>query len=126
MFWRRSPKPRTQVIIEAAEDPTSFSNLVMKLAGVTQDQIDRAVAYQNDHVSEILGDVMVKLGILDRETADYILAKQQEYREMSSDTMNSLLTLDLCDRSVQRTNGGKDRLVKMADMVTVRLAKKTS
>lgn len=58
----------------------SLGELLVECGLVTEDQLDLAVRFQKQNADIMLGEALVKIGALDRDTLEVLLTKQRALR----------------------------------------------
>ena len=82
------------------DDPNSIGSLLLA-GGLTEAELDRAIAFKRDHCDIMLGEACVRLGFVTRDVLEVAVAKQNA-----------------------ATNGGVIKLAKLAKQRTVALGQR--
>lgn len=82
------------------DDPNSIGSLLVA-GGLTDDELNRALAFKRDHCDIMLGEACVRLGFVTRDALEVAVAKQDA-----------------------ATNGGVIKLAKLARQRTVALGER--
>lgn len=78
----------------ARRDKTSIGSILLNLPTVSEDELDRAVEYQQEHQDILLGETMVLLGFITRRQLDEAITLQRKMRGE---------TVELLEYATQRT-----------------------
>ena len=69
-------------------DPTSLGNLLLEKGLVTPKQLSEAVHFQQNNADLLLGEALVRLGVITREVLEATLAQQEMVRKGASRQSN--------------------------------------
>jgi hypothetical protein len=61
-------------------DPTSIGNMLISSELVTREQLETALKFQMENQDQMIGEILIAMGILSREAFDAILSKQHVLR----------------------------------------------
>jgi hypothetical protein len=91
------------------EDETSLGSVLLELGLIKQEDLDRAVNYQqNSSMEQMLGAVLVLLGACSKEEIEYALSAQKGMRE-SKKRGRQILAMMALDAAIQRKRFNRDQ-----------------
>jgi hypothetical protein len=67
--------------VSGAKDPTSLGNILLNLGLLKPTDLDRGLAFQVDNPDVMLGESLVKIGVIPREIVDEVVEIQKLIRE---------------------------------------------
>lgn len=74
-------------------DPTSLGSLLLKATIVTSEQLESAVEYQRRHPDIMVGEALIRMGLIDRATLDALLLRQRIERKNDRQAVGKLVDL---------------------------------
>lgn len=95
-------------------DASSLGNILLKLPSVTSEDIAKALEFQRCNKDLLLGETMVRLGIITRHQLDAAVIMQRRMRKQ---------TLEVLDYAVQRTKSITRELHTITALSTDMIAK---
>lgn len=78
---------RTLRVAQAAKDPHSLGNMLLDAGISDSDSLDHALQFQRDNPDVMLGEALIRLGRIDRDTLDNMLLKQAAHKDKSAKTV---------------------------------------
>lgn len=85
-FWNRS---------KAADDLTSIGSLLTSGGYCSEEDLERALRFQKDNPDIMLGETLLRMGIIDIETLEVMLVRQKVARKGSQSAIHKLADLAL-------------------------------
>jgi hypothetical protein len=64
-------------VSKAAKDPTSLGNILVESHVVDLEDLQKAIRFQQENQDVMLGEALVRLGVLQREVLDALLLQQK-------------------------------------------------
>ena len=80
-------------VLKATKDPTSLGNILREGNLVSEEDLARAIDFQNDNPDVLLGDTLVRLGVLERSCLEALLLKQEAVRKQDAKSVGKLVKL---------------------------------
>ena len=85
---KQAPAVRQQ---QASADPTSIGNLLITFGAINEDTLSRALEFQRDNPDVLLGETLMKLGILKVDDLENAVAHQKMLRAEGADKQKLLM-----------------------------------
>jgi len=102
-------------IYDASKDPTSLGNLLLKMQVINKDQLDRACLYQKENKNSLLGEALVRLGVLESEVLAAVIDEQQLIRSHGPE--RSRVILERAAKATVSTVTVSNTLETLGDLV---------
>ncbi len=120
----RVPSPHAKVA--PAQDAFSLGNLLLSEDRLTTEQIQQAVAMQQEHPGIKIGEALVKLGFVEEATVQQVCEDQRVLRTHKLTPQRSALVARVAERAVtqaSRLDAAMDTFAGMIDRIAQKLDK---
>jgi len=100
-------------------DPTSLGSLLIESGRCTKDQLQAAYDYQTQNRDILIGEVLIKMGVINQSIMDEILARQKVLRK--STAKNVAEYVQVAAKHTLILSGSLDSLADLSNQVLLRI-----
>jgi hypothetical protein len=101
-------------VTDPAADPTSLGNLVMQAGVCTPMQLRAALAEKADEEDQLLGEILVRMGILTEKLLHRFLDQQQVLRSSNGNVRHALRSVSVAASATLALSGSLNELNDLA------------
>lgn len=80
MWWPWKTKKEKRDRESASVDGTSLGNLLLKAGMITAEQLQEALDFQDENPDHMLGEALVQMGVVDKDTVETLIETQKARR----------------------------------------------
>ena len=125
-MWPISKKKKAKSTkVTPEEDPTSLGNLLVDKAIVTSEElVDLIKEFRTGHIETLLGQFLVKKGLLTEEQLDLILVQQKKLRNGAyPEHYMTMELMDIADRTQGNILKEVEEFTSMVKALSVKASK---
>jgi len=110
MWWPWKKKKEQRDRDSAKVDGTSLGNLLLKAGMITAEQLQEALDFQDENPDHMLGEALVQMGVVDKDTVETLIEAQKAKRTKR----DGALVIEIAKNRKGRLYAAHDRFVSAA------------